>query len=105
MGPVLLRFSVVKEVSTLAHSRSTKKRIRQNERNRLVNKMVVTKLRNIIKRTEHSLATNNADDAKKLVPTMIKTIDLSVAKGYVHKNTAARKKSRIMKQYREVVGT
>lgn len=70
-----------------------------------MNKMVVTKLRNVIKRTEQSLAANNTDDAKKFIPMMIKTLDLSVAKGHVHKNTAARKKSRMMKQYNDVMST
>ncbi len=51
--------------------------------------------------TRKTLEANNgkqADEAKTLLTTAVSTIDKAAKKGVIHKNAAARKKSRLMKK-------
>lgn len=84
----------------MPHTQSAKKRLVQSERRRVRNKMTIRALKTQMKKVE-DLA--KAGDAAKLEPELrlaAKKFDQAAAKGIVHKNLAARKKSqlsRIMK--------
>ena len=74
--------------------KSAKKRVLVSELNYLRNKAVRSNLKTMIKKAEASIADNAADKAA-VVNQAIKTIDKAAAKGILHKNTAARKKSSV----------
>ena len=78
----------------MANIKSQKKRNRQNEVRRTRNQAVRSELKTRIKQAE----TATGDDADELVRAAIKRIDQAAAKGVLHKNTAARRKSRLMTQ-------
>jgi len=74
--------------------KSAKKRVLVSEKKALQNKMVKSALKTAIKKYEAALTSGNKEDASKLYLEAVKKIDQAVAKGVLHKNTAARKKSR-----------
>ena len=74
--------------------KSAKKRVLVSEKKALQNKMVKSALKTAIKKYEAALESGNKEDASKLYLEAVKKIDQAVAKGILHKNTAARKKSR-----------
>ncbi len=75
----------------MANIKSQKKRNITNEKAHERNKAVRSEMK---QRTKKALTTG--DDAD--VQAAIKRIDSAAQKGVIHKNTAARKKSRLMKQ-------
>jgi len=78
----------------VANIKSQIKRNRQNEAARLRNRAVRSELRTRIKQAE----TATGDDADELVRLAVKRIDQAAAKGVLHRNTAARRKSRLMRR-------
>lgn len=74
--------------------KSAIKRVGVNERKRAMNKMVKSDLRTTVKKADFAIA-DGADNAAALVRDAQKTIDQACAKGILHKNTAARQKSRL----------
>ena len=80
----------------MANIKSQIKRNRQNEKARARNKAVRSEMRT---RTKHAIAAieAGADDADEAVRTAIKRIDKAAAKGVIHPNQAARRKSRLMR--------
>ena len=81
----------------MANIKSQIKRNRTNERRRLANKAVRSELKT---RRKNAVAGVEAgvDDAEALVRLAIKKIDKAAAKGIIHKNKAARDRSRLMKR-------
>ena len=77
---------------------SVKKRIRQNKVRNLRNRSLRSNLRTTIKKVKVSLASSNAEQAQSELKDAIPTIDKAVSKGIIHKNNAARKKSRLMRK-------
>lgn len=79
--------------------KSAEKRARQTavrtERNRRVKSMVKTS----IHRFEEALQSGDREAARASLVTAIRRIDKAAAKGVVHKNTAARKKSRLTRLF------
>lgn len=77
--------------------KSAKKRVKITEKKTLRNRMNRSTLRTAIKRFENAIADNDLDSAKVELTKAESTIDKSVKKGIIHKNNAARKKSRLNK--------
>jgi small subunit ribosomal protein S20 len=75
--------------------RSVLKRQRQEIKRRLRNKMVKSKIKTLIKRTRDAIL-NNDPEYNNILKETLKEIDKAVAKGILHKNNGARKKSRLM---------
>jgi len=82
----------------LANTLSSKKRIRQNEKHRLRNKTVRTRTRSYIKRAQLAIEEGNPENATQAVKKAISEIDRAKSKGILHRNNAARRKSRLMKR-------
>ena len=80
---------------TLANIASAKKRARTSEQNRLQNAAARTRLRTYIKKVLLAVATGDAEKAKAAFREAQPVIDSSVTKGLIHKNKAARSKSRL----------
>ena len=81
----------------MANIKSQIKRNRQNEKRRARNRRVRSELAT---RTKVAVAAveGSSDDADEKVGAAIKRIDKAAQKGILHKNTAARKKSRLLKR-------
>ncbi len=74
---------------------SAEKRDRQNVKSNAVNTANRTKLRGAIKKLRTAITTKNAATAQELLPTTISAIDKAIQKGVLHRNAAARHKSRL----------
>lgn len=81
----------------MANHKSALKRAGQNERRRLRNKAVQTRVKNVVKDVRLAVA-ENAEDAGQRLDTAKSAIDKAAKKGVLHKKTAARKISRLAKQ-------
>ncbi len=78
----------------MANTKSAMKRDRQNERRRLRNRSLRTKLRGAIKTARSAEGTTKP----AAVLEAIRALDKAVSKGVVHRNTAARKKSALARR-------
>lgn len=85
----------------MANIKSQIKRNRQNEKRRLRNKAVRSELKTRQK-TAVAAAHNGADDVEELTRLAIKRIDTAASKGVIHKNAAARRKSRLVKELKRI---
>lgn len=84
------------------HHPSALKRDRQNEKHRVHNRTFLAQMRNQIKRLRASLASKNKSEAQSLLKTTIPFIAKMAGKGMIHRNTAARHASRLVKQYNAI---
>ena len=82
----------------MAHSISAKKRIRQNARRRARNRARKEVLKDAIKSFTAALTGGDAAKAETEFRTATRRIDKVASKGTIHKNTAARKRSRLAKK-------
>ncbi len=85
------------EACPVANIKSQIKRNLQNERRRIANKAVRSELKT---RRKNALAgaISGAENAEQLLRLAVKRIDKAAAKGVIHKNKAARDRSRLMKR-------
>lgn len=81
----------------MANHKSAIKRIRTNERKRIRNRLVVSRTRTELKKARVALSAGAPENAREATLQAIRTLDKAVSKGVVHKNNAARRKSRLMK--------
>ncbi|MFM2047005.1 MAG: ribosomal protein [Actinomycetota bacterium] len=79
----------------MANIKSQKKRIITNAKAAERNKAVKSELRTRVKNAENAAGTADADAALR---TAVKRLDMAAAKGIIHPNAAARRKSRLMKK-------
>jgi small subunit ribosomal protein S20 len=82
------------EVKEMPNIKSAIKRVKVTEKKTAANKMKKSEIRTVVKKAKASIATKDSADAIKDAQI---TLDKAAAKGYIHKNTAARKKSRLAK--------
>lgn len=75
--------------------KSAKKRVKVIEKKTLINQAHKTALKTAIKKFEVAAAEGKKDEAKVLFNEASKKLDKGVAKGIIHKNAAARKKSQL----------
>jgi len=79
----------------MPNHKSAEKRMRQNERRRTINRGNRSRLRTSIKKLRGALEAGDAKLINEVLPETISTIDKAVQKGALHKNAAARYKSRL----------
>jgi small subunit ribosomal protein S20 len=79
----------------MPNHKSAEKRVRQSERRRLINRSNRTRLRTAIKNLRTALAKDAGKAAPELLPKTVSEIDKAVQKGVLHRNAAARHKSRL----------
>lgn len=79
----------------MPNHKSAEKRVRQNEKRRNVNRSNKSKLRTQIKKLRSALGGSDAAQSQDLLIPTISLIDKAVNKGTLHRNTAARHKSRL----------
>lgn len=85
----------------MANHKSAVKRVRQTEKRTAVNRSNRSRVRTQIKKLRNALAGQDANLSQELLNPTISTIDKAVNKGILHKNTAARYKSRLTKHVAE----
>ena len=82
----------------MAIIKSAQKRARQAERRRLRNISTRSAIRTAIRRFEDAFSASDAETAHKAFRRASILLDRAAAKGIIHKNMAARKKSRLAKR-------
>ena len=85
------------EVSDLANIKSAKKRILVIETKTLRNKTIKSKIKTLVKKVEIAVAENDKAAAEAALKVATSEISKAASKGVFHKNTAARKVSRLTK--------
>lgn len=86
-----------KEVNDLANIKSAQKRIKVIKAKTEQNKAAKTALKTSLKKFETAVKDGNKETATALYGDVIKTVDQAASNGLIHKNNAARKKSRFTK--------
>ena len=79
----------------MANIKSAEKRIKVTANKTLRNKMIKSALKTEIKNFEASIVAGNKEEATAAFSKTAKALDMACTKGVVHKNMAARKKSRL----------
>ena len=79
----------------MAHHKSAKTRIRRNARRFEINHARIGRIRTFIKKVETAVASGDAEQARAAFRTAQPEIHRGVTKGVLHRNTAARKISRL----------
>ena len=79
----------------MPNHKSAEKRVRQNEKRRDINRGNRGRLRTGIKKLRAALESGEAGAAQELLPATVSLIDKAVQKGVLHRNAAARHKSRL----------
>lgn len=80
----------------MANHKSALKRVRQNEKRKEINRSNRSKLRTSIKKVRAAVVAHDKAAGEVLLST-VSLIDKAVNKGIIHRNTAARHKSRLTK--------
>ena len=86
----------------MANSRQAKKRAIQNEKSRKHNAGLRSMVRTYIKKVIAAIDAGNADEAKTAYNEAVPVIDRMANKGIIHKNKAARHKSRLSAQVKQL---
>ncbi len=82
----------------MANTASAQKRIRSNERKRVRNKITRTRTRGAVRIAREGLAGTDLAQAKAATVAAVSALDKAAEKGVLHKNSAARRKGRLMKK-------
>jgi small subunit ribosomal protein S20 len=80
----------------LANTKSALKRIRTSENRHARNTSYNARLKTMVKKAEQTIASGTLD--QKAIITALSTLDKAATKGVIHRNNAARRKSRLMKK-------
>jgi small subunit ribosomal protein S20 len=84
----------------MANHKSAEKRIRQTERRTAVNKARLSRIRTFVKKVEAALDAGDRTTAQAAFVAAQPELQRGVTKGVLHKNTAARKISRLAHRLR-----
>lgn len=79
----------------MPNHKSAEKRVRQNEKRRNINRSNKSRVRTQIKKLRSALSASDKSLSQELLTPTVSIIDKAVNKGILHKNTAARYKSRL----------
>jgi small subunit ribosomal protein S20 len=79
----------------MPNHKSAEKRDRQIKRRNEVNGRNRSRLRTAIKRFRAALSSGKPEEIQTLLPSVLSLIDRSIQKGIIHRNAAARYKSRL----------
>lgn len=82
----------------MPRSKSAEKAARAAERKQLRNKSVKSATKTHVARAEKLIASNEPEPAQDAVTTAISALDRAAKKGVIHPNTAARRKSRLVRK-------
>lgn len=86
----------------MANIKSQIKRNKQNEKRRLRNRNFIGRARSYVKKARLAIESGEKEDAALATRQAISALDKAAEKGIIHKNNAARRKSRLMKRLNEL---
>ena len=86
----------------MANTKSAEKRIRQSAVNRERNRSSKSQMRSAVRELRGKIEAGDATGAQELLPTTLRIIDMTAQKRAVHRNLAARTKSRLTKAVERV---
>ena len=89
----------------MANTPQSKKRARQNEARYAVNKARRSRIRTFLRKVEEAIASGDQQAAATALLAAQPELDRGVTKGVVHKNTAARKMSRLSARVKALSAT
>ena len=82
----------------MANTESAIKEIRRSARRRRINQVHRSKARTYVKRTRRLIESGRLEEAEVVAFQAVQALDKAAQKGVIHKNNAARRKSRLMRQ-------
>lgn len=82
----------------MANTKSAIKRIKQNRKRRLRNRFFTGRARAALKNARSGLESGDIDIARDATQKAVSALDKAASKGVLHKNNAARRKSRLMRR-------
>ena len=82
--------------------KSAKKRVRSNAKREKVNTLITSSMRTAVKKFEASVKEGNKEEIATKLNIALQRIDKAYSSGRIHKNKAARMKSRLMKMKNSV---
>lgn len=82
----------------MANIKSQIKRNRQSEKRRVANRVVRGRTRTFVAKAKVAIETGNQESAVQAIQIAISSLDQAAQKGVIHRNNAARRKSRLMKR-------
>ncbi len=85
----------------MAHTASTRKRVRQSQRRRQINRYHISRMRTAFKKFNATLKEEGAEAAEKLLPLCQKLAMRAAAKGAIHKNEASRRIARAARKLKQ----
>lgn len=80
----------------MANTKSAIKRIKQNHKRRLRNRLFTSRARTFVKDARATIKDGTPEDARTATLAAISALDKAAEKGIIHKNNAARRKGRLM---------
>lgn len=86
----------------MANIQSAKKRIRQNEKARIRNRHFRNRARTYVKKAQIAIESGDVEKATEATRLAVKDLDMLASRGVIHKNNAARRKSRLMKKLTQI---
>ena len=89
----------------MPNSPSAKKELRKNQKRRLHNRAQRSTLRTAVKKVRTAVEANDKDAADQAFRVAAKTLDQAAAKNLIHKNAAARTKSRLSHAIKKAFAT
>ncbi len=81
----------------MANTKSAIKRMRSAERRRKINQVHRSRARTFMKKTRRLIAEGRIEEAEAMSREAVSALDRAAQKGVIHKNNAARRKSRLMR--------
>ena len=81
----------------MANHKSALKRVRQTERRRVRNRLIITSMRTSIKKVRVAIAEGNAAEANEKLQLAVRELTRAAQKGVIHRAQASRKISRLVR--------
>ena len=89
----------------MANTASAIKRVRSNERKRLRNRMIRSRTSTAVRKAREATQGTDLAAARKATSEAISALDRAAQKGTIHKNNAARRKSRLVRKLQTLGAT
>lgn len=87
----------------MANTKSALKNIRKSEKRRIRNRMIRTRTRTFVKKARLAIATEGlAPTTEEALRQAVSALDRAVTKGVIHRNNAARRKARLLRQFNQL---
>jgi small subunit ribosomal protein S20 len=87
--------------NTLANTKSAMKRVRSSQRRAEFNQVTRSTARTYVKRARQLIEQGSIDEAEAVVMQAVRALDKAASKGVIHRNNAARRKSRLVRMLNE----